>query len=72
MVNPVDHNKDDQYGDERLEGLLWGDDDIIMLGYGDPEEELTDSEGNVIDTIMFDVDAYVYAGDGDDLVDIHG
>ena len=47
--------------------MLWGDDDIIMLGYGDPE--YFDRNDNVI---MIDVDAYVYAGDGDDLVDIHG
>ena len=40
------------------EPLLWGDDDVILLGYGNN----ANSEST----------AYVYAGDGDDLVDIHG
>ena len=68
MVNPVNHNKDDQYGDVRLEGLLIGDDDVIMLGYGDPEALDTDDDSMV----PVDAGAYIYAGDGDDLVDIHG
>lgn len=45
------------YGDPRLEEMLVGDDDVILIGYGDTSEE---NEVNV------------YAGDGDDLVDIHG
>ena len=50
MVNPVDHNKDDQYGDERLEEMKQGDDDIIMLGYGDPEA--FDSDGGSDNPVM--------------------
>ena len=50
MVNPVDHNKDDQYGDERLEEMKIGDDDIIMLGYGDPEA--FDSDGGSDNPVM--------------------
>ena len=45
------------YGDPRLEGQLWGDDDVILIGYGDSDQ---------------DAEVTVYAGDGDDLVDIHG
>ena len=45
------------YGDPRLEEQLVGDDDVILIGYGDSDEDNT---------------VNVYAGDGDDLVDIHG
>lgn len=51
------HDASTQYGDPRLEEMLVGDDDVILIGYGD-----YDAENEV----------YVYAGDGDDLVDIHG
>ena len=45
------------YGDPRLEEQLWGDDDVILIGYGDED---------------YASEVTVYAGDGDDLVDIHG
>ena len=37
--------------------MLVGDDDVILIGYGDGDDEN---------------EVHVYAGDGDDLVDIHG
>ena len=45
------------YGDPRLEEQLVGDDDVILIGYGDSDNDNT---------------VNVYAGDGDDLVDIDG
>ena len=45
------------YGDPRLEEQLWGDDDVILIGYGDDN---------------YGAEVSVWAGDGNDLVDIHG
>ena len=46
-----------QYGDERLEPQLQGDDDIILVIRGDNSADETE-------------EAYVFAGDGDDEIEI--
>ena len=54
------HDASLMYGDPRLEEMLVGDDDEILIGYGYNSDTSYDNE------------VHVYAGDGDDLVDIHG